>query len=250
MNRLLSRTSITIDEAVSILLGQSTGPIDFEPMGDEEEDDGSYVFCLQDVLADERDVLEGEYDLAKYETEPDDVIAEKLAALQRQEAVIDRANLHVCAIQDELNKGEQSVLKVDRTLSNAAHTFITLHSFNEWRKRLAGDQSGTVQSTESVQPSTEGAKQKVVRDKGVQQGDAILAEIRKQGFDPMALPPKPPGRPGVKAAVRAALTDSPLFKGSKVFDKAWERLRKDRLMADESDPPPPKNTMGETSGGG
>ena len=32
MHRLLSRTSITVDEAVSILLGHTTGPVEFEPL--------------------------------------------------------------------------------------------------------------------------------------------------------------------------------------------------------------------------
>ena len=53
---------------------------------------------------------------------------------------------------------------------------------------------------------------------------AILSEIKKQGFDPMALPRNPDGKPGVKAAIRTALLKHSLFTGSTVFDKAWERL--------------------------
>jgi hypothetical protein len=56
------------------------------------------------------------------------------------------------------------------------------------------------------------------------QDAAILVEIKKLGLDPLALPKNPAGKPGVKAAVRSALSESKLFKGSKVFDKAWERL--------------------------
>lgn len=55
---------------------------------------------------------------------------------------------------------------------------------------------------------------------------AILDEIRKQDYDPHALPKNQPGKPGVKAAVRAALNGNNLFVGSSIFDKAWERLTK------------------------
>lgn len=53
---------------------------------------------------------------------------------------------------------------------------------------------------------------------------AILSEIKRQGFNPLALPKNPDGKPGVKAAIRTALLKQPLFTGSTVFDKAWERL--------------------------
>lgn len=56
------------------------------------------------------------------------------------------------------------------------------------------------------------------------QDAAILGEIEKQGYDPMALPKNPPGKSGAKAAVRTALLKNSLFTGGTVFDKAWERL--------------------------
>ena len=56
------------------------------------------------------------------------------------------------------------------------------------------------------------------------QDSAILCEIEKQGYDPLALPKNLPGRPGVKAAIRTALSQNSLFTGGTVFDKAWVRL--------------------------
>jgi len=53
---------------------------------------------------------------------------------------------------------------------------------------------------------------------------AILCEIEKQGYDPLAVPKNPPGKPGAKAAIRTALSKNSLFTGGTVFDKAWERL--------------------------
>ena len=56
------------------------------------------------------------------------------------------------------------------------------------------------------------------------QDSAILCEIEKQGYDPLALPKNPPGKSGAKAAIRAALSKNLLFTGATVFNKAWERL--------------------------
>jgi hypothetical protein len=60
--------------------------------------------------------------------------------------------------------------------------------------------------------------------RGQAQDAAILETIKKMGHDPFQLPKNPAGKPGVKADVRKTLKDNPLFAGSKVFDKAWERL--------------------------
>ena len=58
------------------------------------------------------------------------------------------------------------------------------------------------------------------------QDAAILDEIKKQGYNPTALPKNDPGKSGIKAAVRQALSKKKLFSGTTVFDKAWERLTK------------------------
>ena len=234
MTRLLSRTSITVDEAVYILLGRSTGPIEFEPMGESEDAEANVpIFFLQETLEDELEVITGEYELAKHEKRPADVIAEKLAALQDQETVIKQAYKHLCAINDELNKGEQSALKLDSALSNAASPFITLHSFNVWRETLASEQAIRGVPLGVSPASPEGMDKKGPRIKLRNQEDAIINEIQRQELDPLALPPTSPGHSGVKSAVRKALENSPLFKGSTTFDKAWERLRKQHLISEK-----------------
>ena len=237
MRRLLSRTSITIDEAVAILLGRITGPIEFEPIDDgEEAEANSPAFDLRETLEDELEVLDGEHRLAIHEKQQAHFVAEKLAALQKKEEEIAQANVHLSAINDELNKGRSSKLKVDRALSNDVYTFITLHSFNEWVKRResVSKRPGVGAPAGASNSALIGAKNREPRTRLRQQEEAILAEISKQGLDPMALPSGPAGKSGVKAAVRDALRKSPLFKGPTTFDKAWERLLKLRLMAYES----------------
>jgi len=220
MRRLLSRTSISIDEAISILLGRSTGPIELEPVDDTAEADANRPsFSLRDTLEDELDVLEGEYDLAKYENAPARVIAEKLAALETHVAVMEQADAYRCAIDDEFAKGERSVLRLDPALTSTACKFVTLHSFNEWRNWV---------ETECPAGQQPGAEVPVYsRTKMIQQEDAILAEIIKQGFDPKSFPRNPSGKSDVKASVREALMKSPLFKAKTAFRKAWERLREE-----------------------
>jgi len=66
------------------------------------------------------------------------------------------------------------------------------------------------------------------------QDQAILAAIERQHLNVLALPKPRPGKAGVKAATRASLEGvNPLFpKDSTVFDKAWERLRRNGDIAE------------------
>jgi hypothetical protein len=201
MRRLRPRASITIDEAVSILLGRSTGPIDFQPMDDSEEAEANCpVFDLWEALEDELD----------------------------QDVAIAQANAYLCEINDEINKGEQSVLKVDRALSNAAYTYITRHSFKEWVERRASVSAGAADA--ETPSATSAAPTAVITKRAhgtklLDRKDAIVAEIVRRGLNPKALPKWPSGKAGLKLTIRDALQASPLFKGStKLFDKAWEGL--------------------------
>ena len=242
MTRLLSRTSITIDEAIYILLGRSTGPIEMYPLDTDCEEAWAErpSFHLDDHLEVDLDVLEGEYDRAKYEKQPEEVIAKISAAIKREEALIDQADLYRSAIEDELNKGEQSALRVDTKLSNAAYTFITLHSFNEWRKCSAD------QSNESAPLSSNGPDKKS-RKRMRDQRDAILEEIWRQGLDPQALPPYSPGKRGVKSDILESLANLELFAADTAFENAWEYLARYRVIRYATDPTPDKKMKKDTS---
>ncbi|MGE0801582.1 MAG: hypothetical protein AB7G13_22355 [Lautropia sp.] len=65
------------------------------------------------------------------------------------------------------------------------------------------------------------------------QEDVVLGLVRELGFDPERLPKALPGKGGVKAQVRDLAKDRhrQLFEG-RVFEKAWDRLRKDGRIAD------------------
>jgi len=64
----------------------------------------------------------------------------------------------------------------------------------------------------------------------------VIAELR---YDPKALPTPKPGAEGVKAQVRAKVMERDkqgvrrYFQGSTVFDKAWDRLRRQGAVRDK-----------------
>ncbi|MBG9389335.1 hypothetical protein [Caenimonas aquaedulcis] len=73
--------------------------------------------------------------------------------------------------------------------------------------------------------------------KSARQRDRILERLRSQGHDPADLPERKAGRAGAKAACKSALlkererfTDGSLLFTEKSFEKAWEELRRLKLV--------------------
>jgi len=240
MRKTLDRTSITVDEAVAILLGRIDGPVEFTKIGGDDDDDSEEpIFDIREVLAEELDFLISDHAEAKYDRLDEAVIAEKYATLQQHQQLIDRANAYLCAIDDEINKGERSELRVATKLSNPAYTYITLTSFADWAKQydrtvLAELQKTTGTTPPAIQPQMNMADKPKPRMKMREQEEAILDKLRELGHDPLALPKPAPGERGIKADVKNALEHSILFgKKNTKFEKAWERLRKDKDIRDE-----------------
>lgn len=53
----------------------------------------------------------------------------------------------------------------------------------------------------------------------------ILELLRAQGYDPLTLAQRAPGKPGPKAEIKSLALNEPKLFTSKTFDTAWERLR-------------------------
>ena len=66
------------------------------------------------------------------------------------------------------------------------------------------------------------------------QDAVILAAIRSAGHNPQMLPVNESGKPGVKATIRTALGGEALFVGATVFEKAWDRLRRQGDIANNA----------------
>ncbi len=95
------------------------------------------------------------------------------------------------------------------------------------------DRWATARESVSVEPLPPGlrlriAAPKVVRPPavGIAQRNRILQLLRNAGYEPKALPARPPGKAGVKAAIKpAAVAEKNLFSSGGVFDTVWQILR-------------------------
>ena len=67
--------------------------------------------------------------------------------------------------------------------------------------------------------------------RNVAQDAAMLSAIKQARYDPLALPENEPGKAGVKSEIRKLLNDNPLFFGTTIFDRTWERLRRNGEIA-------------------
>lgn len=88
----------------------------------------------------------------------------------------------------------------------------------------------------ATQPWERNAEGRRPLQRGTAQEAAILDALRLAGNDPRAMPKNSSGKPGQKAAMRAALVgSSKLFpQGGTQFDKAWDRLRSRGEIVDKA----------------
>ena len=101
--------------------------------------EGVYL-TLYDILQSEIDHAENAYDDAKDESLSEDVISEKLEAINKAKSLIPRAHQFLCDIDDELAKGAQSVLRLDQLATkNQNLPYFTFNSLNSWALNKYGD---------------------------------------------------------------------------------------------------------------
>ncbi len=98
-----------------------------------------YVFSWQTVLPLARQAAETAYENAKVENEDEEIINAKLAHLQHCDTQINKAHQYLCEINDELNKGKDSELRIDQfSTTNPKHPQITISSLFSWAKEKYG----------------------------------------------------------------------------------------------------------------
>lgn len=126
---------------------------------------------------------------------------------------------------DMVNDGRlmaRSTSGLSRPECKGIATTSTLVDIEEAKAQLASDGTRFIDDAD-----TSAAQPRPKKDQRHQE-DEILRVIRDLKHDPKQLPKNQPGKPGVKADVRVQLAFS-----TKVFDKAWERLRADGSIADK-----------------
>lgn len=75
-----------------------------------------------------------------------------------------------------------------------------------------------------------GAGIKPTKGKAEQQKDAILDALRDCGYEPTALPPRPPGKPWVVAQIKPMLV--PRVMTDSALEHRWEELRREQRVAE------------------
>lgn len=215
-----SRTSVSLDEAIAIMLGYADGPMvarsfNENPSDEELECLRGLAFDIEKYLGDESDMSE----VTRWRSE----------------------------IKAEINKGELSALRLDRTLSRDTAPYITMWSLKEWadakgyKTRLfapRGSQSGAQE---------EKKERKVPRLRA--QEAAVLKTIGDLHFDPKNLPKSPKGADWVKSEVREILRKDSLFAGTTTFDKAWSRLSVGKEIVEGVEPyvPPEERLLSKAA---
>lgn len=137
------------------------------------------------------------------------------------------------ALSDAIERAAISVTTISgkRMLSHAdISTWCMQHGY-PWPLEAPSAESATSAAGEtsaaSAQTSEPGITPRPLQQQAFQERE-ILRVLAELGHDPLQLPKSPAGQPGVKAEVRKALN----WQGSTTFDKAWERLRRNKDIGD------------------
>ena len=249
------KTSCNKEDAVAKLLGWLQGPV-CQDLTESEygfsfqqlKYMGTLIYSLPEHLTDLRNQ-------ALWKT--DDLIAEKASEEEVDKAInevldiedlMKRANLFMIEIEDELSKGDASLLRVDPvTTEDQDEIHITIKSFDTWARKTFDiailDKTSIHYSIPGSipDPISEPIPEPIpdpipeplpepipdlstIVPRQRAQENLILETIRKNDIDPLKLPKLVKGIPGIKSLVRKTVSKNPLFSRPSTFRKAWERL--------------------------
>lgn len=250
--------SCTIDEAVAKHLGWMQGAIrnqyvnvtEYGIPADQLANLPSHVsFNLSEQLSNMRNELYEKLEVEYQRCEDNDFSDMKKFdeiedALYECESLIEKAAKYRCEIIDELAKKNESALRIDPTRSTAENIYITISSIEAWKqnKNDTGNFATAASTSQNGLSTNATAPKKPPRTKMRDQEDAILATIKKLGYDPLCLPKMDDGNPWVKSEVLGLLQDNELFTADRSFGNAWTFLNKKGLIV-EGDTPYYKNSV-------
>jgi len=133
-NSLAYAASCTLEDAVMYLLGYKQSDVQaIWHQSSDDPSDGEWLSSdgfnhLKDLL----EAAESEYAEVKYDKRPDEIVAEKLAELNKCKEINNRAHGYKSAIIDELSRGDLN-LRTDKLATiNLRDPFITLLSLKSW----------------------------------------------------------------------------------------------------------------------
>lgn len=232
------RTSCTEEEAVAKLLGWMKGArripnlvVTLEGINPTQF---THIYSLPEpldkLITQERDSASINFNNSVTEGDIDAAMAWE-SQVNYWDDIANRALRYRLAIQTEFSRPKPK-LQIDEDKTNETGVrHIKLTSLDIWARISFGIE--ITGQEESDNPDRTTATSYRQRTKGQQQEAAILEALKQLGFDSLNIPLNPPGKGGPKALVRQNLNiPSSLFGSDKVFEKAWERLRKQGDIVD------------------
>jgi hypothetical protein len=152
-------TSCTKEEVVARMLGWMQDPIRKKLVEVTEygipEDELPFLHALDDSLEEQlrecRDIAQHEFYKALEENTSYDVLKEKENTVTKCDELIETAGIYLADIDDEMAKGESSVLRIDEeTTKKTGITHLTLGSVNKWIFDKYGISVSTLQAPRSL----------------------------------------------------------------------------------------------------
>jgi hypothetical protein len=238
------RLSCTEEEAVAKLLGwmQGSKRLRYIAICDNSlsVDQFTHMYRLpspiSELIREERNVASIRFNNACAARQFDEA-AKWEATVEYWDAINERAVRYKQGIADELCRRPKPRLISDKAMTDETGTHhITLSSLDYWARITYG--KGISEQEQQTQATNLPAAPKRERVKGLERESAIIETITQLGISPEQLPPRLPGKSGVKAEVWKILEKRvTLFTSRKAFDKTWIILRSDNRIVESGCPP-------------
>lgn len=236
------RLSCTEEEAVAKLLGWMQGSKRLRYLAVTEDGLNAdqlihmYQFpsSIAELIRDEREIASIRFHNACMANDFD-LAAKWEAAVEYWDATNERAVRYKQGIAAELSRPKPRLITDKAVSEETTLHHITLLSLDHWARITYGH--GILDQEAQDQIANLPAAPKRARVKGLEQESSIIETIRQLGFDPEELPPRLPGKAGVKARVWAMLEKRDDLFSRKSFDKTWIVLRTENRIADSGCPP-------------
>lgn len=236
------RLSCTEEEAVAKLLGWMQGSKRLRYFAVTEDglnaDQFAHMYRLpssiSELIGDEREQASIRFQNACV-AKDFDLAAKWESAVEYWDAINERAVRYKQGIAAELSRPKPRLLTDKAVSEESGVHHITLLSLDHWASITYG--KGIFDRGHQEQIANLPVAPKRARVKGLEEECAIIETIRQLGIDPAKVPRNPPGKPGVKAAVRKILSKRhDLFTYDGSFNKTWEDLRREKRIADSECP--------------
>lgn len=218
------RTSLTRDEIIGILLGWIKGPDilvfpeEMEIGPNEQEALELHAYSVHEDLKERKETAWELYAECLERGEKREECRKFIEGFHIED---EEFKLICDQFDDEISKGENSMLRIDQRYTTNIFTFYTRVSVEEWTRTLTKQNS--IEPSPLIGPR--------IQTKMAMQGEAILACLAELGYNPKKLPPTDVGKDGIRKQVKTKLQTNELFKAPSSFRNAWGHLLEEKRIS-------------------